>query len=174
MRMSLDHWPFWALMSAVSKIGVEKIDSNFSTLIRTVVILAVVAAIAVSTNALQPLASVTPKSYLFLALSGLATGASWLCYFRALKLGPASQVAPVDKLSVVFVAVLSVIFLGEHLSLKHCLAWRWCPAARCCLSHRSSSAPSQQNCPTTREARRPWRRLESDDTVTALSRPLRP
>ncbi len=117
-------WQFWALCSAAfaaltaifAKVGVENIDSDFATLIRTVVILAIVATIAVAGGALQPLKFVSPRTWSFLVLSGLATGASWLCYFRALKLGNAAQVAPIDKLSVVLVAVFGVLFLGERLS----------------------------------------------------------
>src|SRR6185312_13153874 len=117
-------WQFWALLSAVfaaltaifAKVGVENINSDFATLIRTVVILLVLAAIVAASGQFQPLASVSRKTYLFLALSGLATGASWLCYFRALKLGQTAQVAPIDKLSVVLVAVFGAIFLGERLT----------------------------------------------------------
>lgn len=117
-------WQFWALCSAAfaaltaifAKVGVENINSDFATLVRTVVILAVVVAIAAGSGAFQPLKSVSPRTWSFLVLSGLATGASWLCYFRALKLGNAAQVAPIDKLSVVLVAVFGVLFLGERLS----------------------------------------------------------
>lgn len=117
-------WLFWAVLSAAfaaltaifAKIGVAGIDSDLATLIRTVVILVLVAAIAFAGGSLQAPASVPGRTWLFLLLSGLATGASWLCYFRALKLGDAARVAPVDKLSVVLVAVFGVIFLGEKLS----------------------------------------------------------
>jgi transporter family protein len=117
-------WQFWALLSAVfaaltaifAKVGVENINSDFATLIRTVVILLVLATIVAASGQFQPLASVSRKTYLFLVLSGLATGASWLCYFRALKLGQTAQVAPIDKLSVVLVAVFGAIFLGERLT----------------------------------------------------------
>lgn len=117
-------WQFWALLSAVfaaltaifAKVGLENINSDFATLIRTVVILLVLAAIVAASEQFQPLAAVSRKTYLFLVLSGLATGASWLCYFRALKLGQAAQVAPIDKLSVVLVAVFGAIFLGERLT----------------------------------------------------------
>jgi transporter family protein len=117
-------WQFWALCSAAfaaltaifAKVGVENVNSDFATLIRTVVILAVLAAIVTASGQFQPLASISRKTYLFLVLSGLATGASWLCYFRALKVGNAAQVAPIDKLSVVLVAVFGVVFLGERLS----------------------------------------------------------
>ncbi|GLI21955.1 transporter family protein [Xanthobacter flavus] len=123
-RSLLANWVFWAVLSAAfaaltaifAKVGVAGVDSDFATLIRTVVILALVAVIAFARGAWQPVASVSGRTWLFLLLSGLATGASWLCYFRALKMGDAARVAPVDKLSVVLVAVFGVIFLGEKLS----------------------------------------------------------
>ena len=101
-------WQFWALLSAVfaaltaifAKIGVENINSDFATLIRTVIIVVVLAAIVVGTGQIQSLDTISAGTYVFLALSALATGASWLCYFRALKMGDAARVAPVDKLSV--------------------------------------------------------------------------
>ena len=119
-------WTFWALLSAVfaaltaifAKVGIENLNSDFATLLRTVVVLVSLALILYATGQYQSLGSISPKSYLFLLLSGLATGASWLCYFRALKLGPASLVAPVDKLSVVFVALIGVALLGEKLDLR--------------------------------------------------------
>ena len=128
MRMLQTSWQFWALLSAgfaaltaiFGKIGVENIDSNFATLIRTVVILIVAALIVLAMRSAQPLSTVAPRTWLFLILSGIATGASWLCYYRALQLGSAARVAPIDKLSVVLVAILSVAFLGEHLAPK---AW---------------------------------------------------
>ena len=117
-------WQFWALLSAVfaaltaifAKIGVENINSDFATLIRTVIIVVVLAAIVVGTGQIQSLDTISTRTYVFLTLSALATGASWLCYFRALKIGDAARVAPVDKLSVVMVAVFGVVFLGEKLS----------------------------------------------------------
>jgi len=117
-------WQFWALLSAVfaaltaifAKIGVENINSDFATLIRTVIIVVVLAAIVVGTGQIQSLDTISAGTYVFLTLSALATGASWLCYFRALKIGDAARVAPVDKLSVVMVAVFGVVFLGEKLS----------------------------------------------------------
>jgi bacterial/archaeal transporter family protein len=117
-------WLLWALLSAAfaaltavfAKVGVEGIASDFATLLRTVVILAVLALIVAATGQWQPLGTVSPRTLLFLALSGLATGASWLCYFRALQAGDVARVAPVDKLSVVLVAFFSVAFLGERLS----------------------------------------------------------
>src|SRR5882757_5095255 len=117
-------WQAWALFSAMfaaltaifAKVGVENINSDFATFIRTVVILVVLAGILFSLGEFQPLGTISGRTYIFLVLSGLATGASWICYFRALKLGNASQVAPIDKLSVVLVAVFGVLFLGERLS----------------------------------------------------------
>lgn len=122
----LDNWLFWAILSAVfaaltaifAKVGIANIDSDFATLIRTAVILVVLTGIVFAMGKAQPLATISGKTWLFLVLSGLATGASWLAYFRALKLGQASQVAPVDKLSVVLVAIFGVMFLGEKLNLQ--------------------------------------------------------
>ncbi len=117
-------WQFWALMAAVfaaltaifAKVGVAGVNSDFATLIRTLVVVAALTAIVAATGQFQSPASIDRRSWLFLVLSGLATGASWVCYFRALKLGQASQVASIDKLSVVLVAIFGVIFLGEKLS----------------------------------------------------------
>lgn len=110
---------FAALTAVFTKVGVEGVDSDFATLIRTVVILLVLTAIVSVLGKAQPLGSISGRSYVFLILSGLATGASWLCYFRALKLGDAARVAPLDKLSVVLVALFGATFLGEHLSLSY-------------------------------------------------------
>jgi transporter family protein len=117
-------WQFWAVLSAIfaaltaifAKVGIENINSDFATFIRTIVILVTLAFILLATGQFQSPGSVTPRTYLFLLLSGLATGASWICYFRALKIGEAAKVAPIDKLSVVLVAVFGVIFLGERLT----------------------------------------------------------
>jgi transporter family protein len=117
-------WQAWAGLSAAfaaltaifAKVGVENVNSDFATFIRTLVILCVVSGIVIASGQFQPLESISSRTYLFLALSGLATGASWLCYFRALKLGNAAQVAPIDKLSVVLVALFATLFLGEKLS----------------------------------------------------------
>ena len=122
------NWLSWAILSAIfagltailAKIGVKDVDSNLATAVRTTVILVFAWLVAVLTNR-QPLETVTPRNWLFLALSGLATGASWLCYFRALQLGEASKVAPVDKLSVVIAMALAAIFLGESLTALHWL-----------------------------------------------------
>jgi transporter family protein len=128
MKPILTSWQVWAVLSAgfaaltaiFAKVGVENVNSDYATLIRTIVILGVAALIVAATGQWQAPSSISPRTYLFLVLSGIATGASWLCYFRALKLGNASQVAPVDKLSVVLVAIFAVIFLGERLTA---LAW---------------------------------------------------
>ncbi len=120
-------WQFWAVLSAafaaltaiLAKVGIQGMNSDFATLIRTIVILAALALFVLATRQYQSLASISPRSLVFLVLSGLATGASWVCYFRALKLGKASLVAPVDKLSVVLVAVLGVLFLGEKLAPRN-------------------------------------------------------
>lgn len=123
-------WQVWALLSAgfaaltaiFAKIGVEGVNSDFATLIRTCVVIVVLTAVVGATGQFQPLREISAKTWLFLALSGLGTGASWLCYFRALKLGDAARVAPVDKLSIVLVAVFGAVFLSEKLSLLHWLA----------------------------------------------------
>ena len=123
------NWSPWALGSAgfaaltaiFAKIGIENINSDYATMIRTLVILAITTGIVVVSGQWQPLGSVSRKTWTFLILSGLATGGSWLCYFRALKLGDAARVAPVDKLSVVLVAVFGVAMLGEKLSVPNWL-----------------------------------------------------
>ncbi|MFH1794732.1 MAG: EamA family transporter [Pseudomonadota bacterium] len=125
MQINIDSWQFWALLSATfaaltavfAKVGIETIGSDFATLIRTAIILLVLGAVLAVTGKFEPVGSVSSRTWTFLTLSGLATGASWLCYFRALKIGQAAQVAPIDKLSVVLVAVFSVLFLGERLSM---------------------------------------------------------
>ncbi|MCA0050106.1 EamA family transporter [Mesorhizobium sp. B283B1A] len=124
MNLTFSSWQFWALLSAAfaaltaifAKVGIENINSDFATFIRTVIILAVLGAILLASGQFQSPSTISAKTWLFLGLSGLATGASWLCYFRALKIGNAAQVAPIDKLSVVLVAVFGAIFLGERLS----------------------------------------------------------
>jgi bacterial/archaeal transporter family protein len=124
LRTWTSSWLYWALLSAAfaaltaifAKIGIENINSDLATFLRTIVIVAVLAGILAATGQYQPLTTISLRTYAFLALSGLATGASWLCYFRALKLGDAARVAPIDKLSIVLVAVFGVAFLGERLS----------------------------------------------------------
>jgi bacterial/archaeal transporter family protein len=126
---ALSSWQFWAVASAVfaaltaifAKIGVENVNADFATFIRTIVILVTLAFILLATGQFQSPGSVSGRTYLFLLLSGLATGGSWICYFRALKLGQAAQVAPIDKLSVVVVALFGVAFLGEKLTLPNWL-----------------------------------------------------
>jgi transporter family protein len=117
-------WVFWAILSAVfaaatallAKVGVSGIDSNLATAIRTSVILVFTWAIALSLEKHHALAEISRRSWIFLVLSGVCTGLSWLCYFRALQIGPASSVAPVDKLSVVLVILGAWLFLGEQLT----------------------------------------------------------
>jgi transporter family protein len=123
---ALSSWQIWAVLSAVfaaltaifAKIGVEGINSDLATLIRTVIVLITLSLILLATGQLSNPGPISPKSWTFLILSALGTGASWLCYFRALKLGPATLVAPIDKLSVVLVALFGVVFLGERPSLQ--------------------------------------------------------
>ncbi|MCL2524064.1 MAG: EamA family transporter [Betaproteobacteria bacterium] len=120
------NWVFWALLSAVfaaltaifAKAGVENIDSDLATLIRTVVILIVLAGFVYFAGKWRYPLELPARAWIFLVLSGLATGASWVCYFRALKLGEVSKVAPVDKLSLLLVAVFAFFFLGERPSVR--------------------------------------------------------
>lgn len=126
--MLLQSWRFWAILSAVfaamtailAKVGVSGVASDVATLVRTVVIVLFAAALVAATGQGAALGQISGRSLLFLILSGLATGASWLCYFRALSLGDAARVAPLDKLSVVLVAILGASLLGESLSVT---AW---------------------------------------------------
>ena len=118
-------WIIWALLSALfaalttifAKVGIQEVDSDLATLIRTGVILLVLTGFVVLAGKWTNPGKLAGKTWLFLILSGLATGASWVCYFRALKIGQASQVAPVDKLSLVLVAVFAFAFLGERPAL---------------------------------------------------------
>ena len=120
----VESWVFWAVLSAIfaaltaifGKVGVAGVGADFATFIRTIVILAALALIVTATGQWQRVGSVSSRSWVFLVLSGMATGFSWVCYYRALKLGEAARVAPIDKLSVVLVAVFGVVFLGEKLS----------------------------------------------------------
>jgi bacterial/archaeal transporter family protein len=119
-------WFVWALLSAffagltavLAKVGVQQIDSNLATAIRTVVILIFAWTVALATKN-QSISTINNRTWIFLILSGIATGLSWLCYFRALQLGEASQVAPVDKLSVVVAIVLAAFFLHERVTWHH-------------------------------------------------------
>jgi len=124
--LSTSNWLIWALLSAVfaaltaifAKIGLAGVDSDFATLIRTAVILMILAVFVVVAGKWSNPFALSARTLWFLVLSALATGASWVCYFRALKIGEASRVAPVDKLSVVLVAVFAVVFLGERPGLR--------------------------------------------------------
>ena len=115
-------WFFWALLSAVfaaltaifAKVGIRGIDSDLATLVRTAIILVVLSAFVWFTGKWSNPLELSSKTWLFLGLSGLATGASWVCYFRALQVGNATQVAPIDKLSLVLVAIFAVVFLDER------------------------------------------------------------
>jgi transporter family protein len=120
------NWLAWSLLSAafaaatalLGKRGLENIDSHLATALRTTVVLVFVWAVALAFAPAGALANVSRRSWLWLTLSGLATGLSWLCYFRALQLGEASRVAPIDKLSVVFVVLFAALFLGESLTAR--------------------------------------------------------
>ena len=120
------NWFFWALMSAVfaaltaifAKVGLEAVDADLATLVRTVVILVVLAGFVYFAGKWRNPFELSSRTWLFLMLSGLATGASWVCYFRALKIGEASKVAPVDKLSLLLVAMFAVLFLNERPSVR--------------------------------------------------------
>ncbi len=122
-------WIFWSLASALfagvtavlAKAGVSGVDSNLATAVRTTVVCVFAWAISLAFNPMGAVWTISRRAWVFLALSGIATGLSWLCYFRALQLGPASRVAPVDKLSVVFVFVFAALFLGETLDWKSVL-----------------------------------------------------
>jgi transporter family protein len=124
--ISFSSWQVWAVLSAAfaaltaifAKIGVEDINPDLATFLRTIIVLISLALILFATGQFRNPGAISAKTWLFLVLSGLGTGASWLCYFRALKLGPATLVAPIDKLSVVLVALFGVIFLGERPSLN--------------------------------------------------------
>ena len=119
-------WFYWAILSAVfaaltaifAKLGIQGVDSDLATLIRTAIIIVVLSGFVAFTGKWANPFELSAKTWLFLGLSGLATGASWVCYFRALKIGEASKVAPVDKLSLVLVAVFAFTFLGERPSLR--------------------------------------------------------
>lgn len=123
---ALSSWQVWAVLSAVfaaltavfAKVGVEDVNPDLATFIRTIVVLSGCSLILFATGQFANSGPIPRKSWIFLILSGLGTGASWLCYFRALKLGPATLVAPIDKLSVVLVALFGVVFLGERPSLN--------------------------------------------------------
>ena len=112
---------FAALTSILAKVGIEGVNSNLATAIRTVVVVIMAWAIVFLSNTQSGIAEISRKSWLFLILSGLATGASWLCYYRALQIGEASKVVPIDKLSVVITLVLAFVFLHEKFSINSLL-----------------------------------------------------
>lgn len=122
----INSWLFWALLSAIfaamtailAKKGVTGVDSNLATAVRTTVVLVFAWLVAVMMAKPAAIQDFSKKTWLFLILSGIATGLSWLCYFKALQMGPASKVAPIDKLSVVFVLVFAALFLGERLTIQ--------------------------------------------------------
>ena len=109
---------FAALTSILAKMGIDGVNSNLATAIRTVVVLIMAWGMVFLTNSQSGLADISKKSWIFLILSGLATGASWLCYYRALQLGTVEKVVPIDKLSVVFTIIMAFVFLHEELTLK--------------------------------------------------------
>jgi transporter family protein len=125
--MNIASWQLWALLSATfaaltaifAKIGVENVNADVATFVRTLVIVAMLGALLLATGEFRTPGDLSHRAIVFLVLSGLATGASWLCYFRALQLGEASKVAPIDKLSVLLVAILGVALFGERLSLAN-------------------------------------------------------
>ena len=129
-------WQSWAFLPAVfaaltaifAKVGVLDINSDMATLIRTVIILCVLALIVLTSGQWEALSAISSRTWLFLTLSALATGASWVCYFRALKIGDAARVAPVDKLSIVLVALFGVLLLGERLSAAKWIGVGLCTA----------------------------------------------
>lgn len=128
MILTMPSWFFWALLSAIfaaltaifAKIGVQDVNPDFAMLLRTVLITLTLGVLLAVTGKIESVARFSGRTWLFLALSALGTGASWFCYFRALKVGDAAKVAPVDKLSVVIVAVIAAALLGEKLSV---FAW---------------------------------------------------
>jgi len=127
MKMVLSSWVPWAILSAAfaaltavfGKVGVEGINSHFATFLRTVIILPMLGIVVALGGAWQPVNAIAPKTAGFLALSAIATGLSWLCYYRALQIGPVSGVASIDKMSVLLATLFAVSFLGERLALRN-------------------------------------------------------
>ena len=132
MKTLVSSWYAWAILAAVfaaltslfAKVGIEGVHSDFAIFVRTIVVILFLMVVLAVTGRFQVLSSIPRRSLVFLVLSGLATGASWLCYFRALKLGHVSRVATIDKLSLLLIAVLGVVFLHERLSW-----WNWAGVA---------------------------------------------
>lgn len=144
MTLLFQSWLTWALLSAgfaaltaiFAKVGVAGINADLATLLRTLVVAVLLGALILLTGKWQNPATLPARTLLFLGLSGAATGASWLCYFRALQIGDAARVAPIDKLSVVFVAVFAVLFLGERLSPANWLGLALMAGGAILVAHR--------------------------------------
>ena len=134
-------WAFFAFLSAVfaaltsilAKVGIEGVNSNLATAVRTAVVLAMAWGMVFITNTQDGIMDISKKSWIFLILSGLATGASWLCYYKALQIGEASKVVPIDKLSVVITLILAVIFLHENMNAKSILGSLLITAGTLCM-----------------------------------------
>jgi len=124
---------FAALTSILAKVGIEGVNSNLATAVRTVVVLAMAWGMVFITNTQDGIMDISKKSWIFLILSGLATGASWLCYYKALQIGEASKVVPIDKLSVVITLILAVIFLHENMNAKSILGSLLITAGTLCM-----------------------------------------
>ena len=125
---------FAALTSILAKVGIEGVNSNLATAVRTVVVLAMAWGMVFITNTQDGIMDISKKSWIFLILSGLATGASWLCYYKALQIGEASKVVPIDKLSVVITLILAVIFLHENMNTKSILGSLLITAGTLCMA----------------------------------------
>ncbi|MFC1239385.1 MULTISPECIES: EamA family transporter [Treponema] len=124
---------FAALTSILAKVGIEGVNSNLATAVRTVVVLAMAWGMVFITDTQDGIMDISKKSWIFLILSGLATGASWLCYYKALQIGEASKVVPIDKLSVVITLILAVIFLHENMNAKSILGSLLITAGTLCM-----------------------------------------
>ena len=124
---------FAALTSILAKVGIEGVNSNLATAVRTVVVLAMAWGMVFITNTQDGIMGISKKSWIFLILSGLATGASWLCYYKALQAGEASKVVPIDKLSVVITLILAVIFLHENINVKSIIGALLITAGTLCM-----------------------------------------
>ena len=124
---------FAALTSILAKVGIEGVNSNLATAVKTVVVLAMAWGMVFITNTQDGIMGISKKSWIFLILSGLATGASWLCYYKALQIGEASKVVPIDKLSVVITLILAVIFLHENMNAKSILGSLLITAGTLCM-----------------------------------------
>ena len=124
---------FAALTSILAKVGIEGVNSSLATAVRTVVVLAMAWGMVFITNTQDGIMDISKRSWIFLILSGLATGASWLCYYKALQIGEASKVVPIDKLSVVITLILAVIFLHENMNAKSILGSLLITAGTLCM-----------------------------------------